>query len=165
MKKIAEYGILLPLYIQESPKLSMLLPGLGSQSFNFFSCMEKFRGSVDCLPGQFFYPGHIVTGITSVVKHLTERCRVWLQLAGQKMATSKILSRPLATARRYDVVREITIFLTVGKGRPWQLFQTLALHVRLAVMRYTDILTPPSQGAVMPTVSKIPDGDFQCQEI
>ena len=98
-------------------------------------------------------------------KQQAESCRDLLQPAGQQMVASKILSRPLASARRYDVVREITIFLTVGKGRPWQLFQTLALHVRLAVMRYTDILTPPSQGAVMPTVSKIPDGDFQCQEI
>ena len=151
MQSIVENGTLL-LYTSDSLKLYLLLPGLGSQSFNFLSDVGKFqKGSVDCLPGQFyFYPGTISFSGLRQYRQQTESCRDWLQLAGQKIATSKILSRPLAPARRYDVVREITIFLTVGKGRPWQLFQTLALHVRLAVMRYTDILTPLLQGAVMP---------------
>ena len=110
-----------------------------------------------CLVGDFCglsrvaFVGNLRLGISlsglRQYKQRAESCRVSRLLAGQEKTVSKILSRPLTSVRRYGVTLAMTIVSVIGKGRPWQLFQTLALHVRLAVIEiYRYFNAPVTRG-------------------
>jgi len=110
----ARYGTLL-LYTQDPNKLLSLLPGMGSQSFNFFSCVETLRGSVDCLPGHlYFYPGNKSSLGLRQYRQRAESCMGLLLPSGQKSAITKMF-RWFTSVRRYSTELAMTIANSRGK--------------------------------------------------